>query len=412
MDPDPARLAVALGIGLLLGVERERRKGTGRGRAPAGVRTFALVALIGGLADAIGGVALLAVAGGFVGLAAVAAYLDVRDDPGMTTEVALMVAFLLGALAQRDMALAAGLAVAVALLLTYRESIHRLVNQVLTEDELHDGLLFAAAALIVLPLVPDEGFGPGGALNPFTVWRLVVVVMALQSAGYVALRLIGPRYGLLVGGFVGGFVSSTATIGAMGARARAEPRLLRGAVGAAVVSTVATVVLLAAVLAATSVDVLRAVLLPLVFAGLAAGGYGALATWRAARGPDPENVDPGRAFDLKTPVLLALTVSLALLVAGILERELGNAGVVLSAAVAGLADSQSAAASAASLAAAGRIDTSDAVLPVLAAFTTNTVSKAVIAYVLGKGRFAVPVWVGLALVLVAAWLGWALAEAT
>ena len=409
--PDASALVVALGIGLLLGVERERRKGSGRGRAPAGIRTFALVSLLGGLADAVGGLTIVAVAGGFVGLAAVAAYFEVRDDPGMTTEVALMVAFLLGALAQRDMALASGLAVGVALLLAYRERIHTLVSQTLTEDELDDGLLFAAAALIVLPLVPDEGFGPGGALNPFTVWRLVVVVMAIQSVGYIALRLIGPRYGLLISGFAGGFVSSTATVATMGSRAREQPKLRRAAVGAAVVSTVATVVLLAAVLAATSIDVLEAVALPLILAGIAAGGYGALATVRLARQPLPEEVDPGRAFDLKTPVLLAVTVSLVLLVAGVLEEQLGTAGVVVGTGVAGFADSQSAAAGASSLAAAGRISAEDAVVPVLVALSTNTVSKMVVAWVLGKRRFAVPVWIGLVLVLGAAWAGYALTHA-
>jgi uncharacterized membrane protein (DUF4010 family) len=147
----------------------------------------------------------------------------------------------------------------------------------------HDGLLFAAAALVVLPLVPDEGLGPQDALNPFTVWRLVVIVMAVQALGYVALRSIGPRYGLLLSGFMSGFVSSTATVATMGSLAAKEPRLRTGAVGAAVVSTVATVVLLAIVLAATTVETLIEVAVPLVFAGLAAAGYGALVAcgWRA-----------------------------------------------------------------------------------------------------------------------------------
>lgn len=158
-------LAVALGVGLLLGVERERRKGSARG--PAGIRTFALVGLLGGLADVVGGVAVVAVAGSFVGLATVAALLRSREsDPGITNEVALMVTFLLGAVAQRDPQLAAGIGVAVALVLASREQLHRLVRDTLAEEEVHDGLLFAAAALIVLPLVPDKGFGPQEARNP------------------------------------------------------------------------------------------------------------------------------------------------------------------------------------------------------------------------------------------------------
>jgi uncharacterized membrane protein (DUF4010 family) len=410
-DPNAVPLAVALGIGLLLGVERERHKGTGAARGPAGIRTFALVGLLGGLAQVVGGAAVTAVAGGFVALASVAAYLRSREeDPGLTTEVALMVTFLLGALAQEETELAVGIGVAVALVLTFRERLHRLARDTLSEDEVHDGLLFAAAALIVLPLMPDEGLGPNEALNPFTVWRLVVIVMSIQAMGYVALRLIGPRYGLLVSGFISGFVSSAATVGTMGSRAREAPELRRPAVGAAVVSTVATIVLLALVVAATSLDTLLALALPLTLAGIAAGGYAALVAWRAVRHV-PENVDPGRAFDLKTAVILALTVSAVLLVAGVLNEELGQRGVILGAGVAGFADSQSAAISAAALVAAGQLSASDAVIPVLAALSTNTVTKAVLAFWLGDRRYGIDVGVGLVLMIGAAWAGYVIAQA-
>jgi len=115
-----------------------------------------------------------------------------------------------------------------AIVRTGRERIHSVVRETLSERELHDGLLFAACALIVLPLLPDRGFGPHGSLNPSIIWRLVVIVMAVQAAGYVAPRAIGPRYGLLVAGLLGGFVSSTATIGIMGSRAVREPHARRG----------------------------------------------------------------------------------------------------------------------------------------------------------------------------------------
>lgn len=110
-----------------------------------------------------------------------------------------------------------------------------------------------------------------------------MIVISVQAMGYVALRAIGPRYGLLVSGVVGGIVSSTATVATMGSRAAAERELRRVAVGAAVISTVATLVLLAIVLAATSVDTLIHTALPLAFAGIAACGYGALVAWRGAR---------------------------------------------------------------------------------------------------------------------------------
>ncbi len=93
-------------------------------------------------------------------------------------------------------------------------SLHRFIGSVLTDAEVHDALLFAAAALVVLPLLPNRAVGPFEVLNPFAVWRLVVLLMAISSAGYIAVRSVGPRYGLAVAGLLGGFVSSTATIGA------------------------------------------------------------------------------------------------------------------------------------------------------------------------------------------------------
>ncbi len=405
-------LTVSLGTGMLLGIERERRKGEGDRRAAAGVRTFALVGLAGGVAWRVGGVAVIAVALAFVGLAAVAGYMrSDESDPGLTTEVALVVDCLLGALAQTDTMLAAGLGVATALVLAGRDRIHRIVRESLSENELHDGLLFAACALIVLPLLPDRSFGPHDSLNPSVIWRLVVIVMAIQAAGYIALRAIGPRYGLLVVGLLGGFVSSTATIGIMGARAVREPRLSRGATAAAVMSSVATLVLLAIVVGAVSVPVLKRLALPLVFAGAAATGYAALFAVRATRAPEDEQYDRGRAFDLRVAVALALTVTLVMLISSLLTASLGRAGLVLGTATAGLADSQSAGISAAQLASNGHVSTVTAALATLAALSSNTVSKATMAAVLGHRRFAANVWPGLALILAAAWGGWALSLA-
>lgn len=221
-------LVAAAGIGLLMGVERERRKVRSAHKGTAGIRTFPLVALLGALGAHLGQPALLAVTGAFVGAAALVGYWRV-GDPGLTTEIALVVAFLLGVLADEDIGLAAAIGVAVTLLLAERTRLHHIARDVLTEDELHDGLLLAACAVIVLPLLPDRGVGPGGALNPVTVWRLAVVVMAIQALGYVALRTLGTRRGLPLAGLIGGFVSSTATISTMGLRARRTPELARAA---------------------------------------------------------------------------------------------------------------------------------------------------------------------------------------
>lgn len=414
-DGEPWTLAVALGIGLLLGIERERRKGRGPTRRAAGIRTFALVALLGGISVRVGGTAGLAVGAAFVGLAALIAYvraMATEEDPGLTTEVALVVAFMLGALAQDEPELAAALGVAVTILLASRTRLHRLVRDTLTEDELHDGLVFAAAALVVLPLAPNRDLGPYGALNPFTIWRLVVLIMAISAAGYVALRIVGPRYGLPLAGFASGFVSSILTIVAMGRRAAKEPGIRAPAVAGAVASSVATVVLNAVILGATSPDALRELALPLLLAGAGTAAAAGIAAVRSARSRTPETISPGRAFDLRSAVLFAGLLTAVILAGAALTDALGTTGLTLAAAVAGFADAQAATASAASLVATGSIDPKDALVPVFAGLTTNTVSKAVAAAVAGRFRFALGVWPGLAILVGSVWAGVAIVSST
>jgi uncharacterized membrane protein (DUF4010 family) len=247
---DVLGLVVALAIGLIIGIERERRKGRGPEREPAGIRTFALASLLGAVAASIGNTAALVVGGTFVAALAVSGYLRSKSpDPGITTEVALMVTFFLGVLAMSEPGLAAGLAVAVAIILAARGRLHRWVRDLMTEEELHDLLLFAASAVIVLPLLTDEDIGPWDSINPYKIWRLVVLVMGVSGVGYVALRSVGPRFGLPISGLAGGFVSSSATIASMGSTARSRPEVLRAAVAGAVLSTGATIIQMALVLA-------------------------------------------------------------------------------------------------------------------------------------------------------------------
>ena len=139
-------LAVALGIGLLIGVERERRKGEGPSRSFAGIRTFTIASLAGATSMIVGGGVLLATAtAGIAVLAAAAYWTGHGHDPGLTTEVALVLTVILGGLSMQQPALAGGLAVTVAVLLTVRSQLHRFVRSVLTDDELQDALIFAGA---------------------------------------------------------------------------------------------------------------------------------------------------------------------------------------------------------------------------------------------------------------------------
>ena len=398
------RLAIALGIGLLIGAERERRKGTGR--AAAGIRTFALVSLAGGVSLVVGAELLLAAAAlGVAGLAIVSYRISGAEDPGLTTEVALLTALLLGALAIRQPEIAAGLAVMVTVLLAARTRVHQLIQDVLTEQELQDALLLAAAALVILPLTPDRPIGPLSIVNLRTLWKLVVIVMSISALGYIALRALGPRFGLPLAGLASGFVSSSATIGSMGARAAQEPDLCRAAVAGAALSTVATVIQMAAVLLVTDRSTLSAMKFPLLLAGAAAAIYGALFTIKTTSQKPPDAQSAGRAFNPLTAVIFAVTVSLILLASAAANRWFGSSGLVVAAGIAGFADTHSAAISVASLAAVGKIDAFAAVLPILVGLTTNTITKAVVAITTGSRKFALEVIPGLLLVIIAAWIG-------
>ena len=394
--------SVAFAIGLLIGIEREHSKGEGPGRAAAGVRTFILVALAGAIAQQLGGIGI-ADGGAFVALAALASYRRSRsEDPGLTTEVALLVTFLLGVLAMTALPIAAGLGAVVALVLASKSGLHRFVRETLTEQELHDALLLVAAAVVVLPLLPDRAIDPWQALNPHTLWTLVVLVMAINAAGYVALRLLGPGAGLALAGFIGGFVSSTATIAAMGDRSRAAPQWLAQCVSAALCSNIATIIMLAVVVGALSPPLLSTLMWPLIFAGLAA----MLSAWlvharSAATAVESHPVAPGRPFEPRHALVFAAIVSAILLLSAGVHRWLGDTGVQIAAGVAGLADLHAASASVAQMVASGAIAIGDAGWPVFVALIANSLSKLLMAWLRGGRGFFLRLLPGVVLIVVA-----------
>lgn len=400
-------LAVALGIGLLVGLERERRQREGTGRGPAGLRTFALVALLGGLAATTENNALVVVAGVFVAGGVLVAYaFGTREDPGLTTETALMVTFILGVLARDEPALAAGIAVVVTSLLATRDQLHRFVREVISEQELHDLLLFAAAVLVVYPLVPDRQIGPWDGINPHRVWLLVVLVMSVSGAGYLALRLLGPRFGLPLAGLAGGFISSAATTASMGGLSRTNPAIRPAAEAGAVLSNVATVIQLAIIVGATSRELLDELVPSIAFAAVAALLFGAVAMLRLrGMAKDGSSAPARRAFDVKGALVFAASISLITLASSGIQEWLGADAVPLVAALAGFADAHAAAAGAATLVANGRIEPSTAALAILAGLSTNTITKVIAAFSTGGRAFAIPVLGGLATIIVCAWAG-------
>jgi uncharacterized membrane protein (DUF4010 family) len=208
----------ALLIGALIGIEREKRRSIEARAGMVGLRTFILIALVGAIAGwlviALSMPWILVVVVSIVAAAVLTGYvLDARTHPeslGMTTETAAVAVCLLGAmttLGQRDLSVA--LAVVVTAVLAYRQPLHGLVGQIGWED-IFAGLRLLIATFIVLPLMPDRALDPWGALNPYSLWLLVLLISSLSLVGYVATRWLGAKRGIPLTGMTGGLVSSTA----------------------------------------------------------------------------------------------------------------------------------------------------------------------------------------------------------
>jgi uncharacterized membrane protein (DUF4010 family) len=406
LDPPILNLVSAVAVGALIGAERERRKGEGPARAPAGIRTFTITSLSGAVAFSLGGIGLLAVLTGSVAIMVAISYWRAQDqDPGLTTEIVLVLTALLGGMCMQSPQTAAAIAVAVTVLLYTKAWLHNLVITVISKAELDDALIFAAATLVVLPLVPNRPMGPYLALNPHSIWIVIVLVMAISAAGYVAVRLFGARFGLPLAGAISGFISSAATIGAMGSRAKRSKDLLSACVAGAVLSTVATIAQMALVVGATSMPTLIALSGPLLLAGVVAAVYGLAFTLLAARNAGGDTVQTGGVFSLNTALAFGVILGLVLIISAGLQTRYGGTGVLLAAAIAGLVDTHAAGISVATLVASGKITPQDAVLPILAGLTSNTLTKIVMAATSGGSAFALRVVPGLILVTLAAWVG-------
>ncbi|MCE2950093.1 MAG: DUF4010 domain-containing protein, partial [Betaproteobacteria bacterium] len=263
-------IAVAGGAGLLVGLEREQRKRQPGHVAFAGVRTFTLAALAGALAQALGQPWMVVAGAVLLGALITVAYIrSSKVDNGATTELALFVTYLIGVAAIAQPMLAAGVSVAVTALLASRTRLHAFANEVLSPDELRDGLILAASALIVLPLAPSTPIDWLDGLDLRQAWSVVVLLLAIQAGGHVALRVLGPRHGLAVSGFASGFITSTGTIAAFGLRARQSPAQLDACAAGALLSCLSTFIQLGVLIVALHPPALAASL-PMLGAGLLA----------------------------------------------------------------------------------------------------------------------------------------------
>lgn len=400
--------AAALLIGLGIGIEREHNVGTEsdtESTTPStpvelpGARTFPLVALGGAIAAHLGGIV---VAVGFVGMSFlmlawywIRAHTGPEPDFGTTTSVAALTTYLLGALAWHHPSLAVALGVVVLALLAVKYPIHAFAYRMIDERDITDFCVLLAIAFLVLPLLPDRSLGPYGALNPSTIGKLVLLLSLIGWAGYVATRLLGPRWGLLIVGFGGGFVSATATTAIMARAARQHPEA-RDTLPAALIANLSTIILVVAITRVVNAEV--SAHLALVFGGAALllSAEVAFLVYRSraatsGNGTAPEESPPvgllNRPISLKATLSLAGILLIMLIATRAAANWLGGGGAVAAAAVGGLADAHAPALAAAS-AVGDTLSVQSATLAAAAAIGTNLVVKLVLAAVVGSVSFA------------------------
>lgn len=403
------RLGLAIAIGAVVGVERHwRERDEAAGRRTAGLRTFTLIGMLGGVAGLIARAFLqsplavaMVVVGVFVVFSSVFAVFQYREqvaenDFSVTSVVAAMLTFALGVVALLgDIGLASAGGVVLVAVLASRELLHGFMGR-LSWNELRAAIILLAMTFVILPLVPSDPIGPFGGISPAKTWMLVIMLAAISFCGYIAVKLLGSARGELVAGAVGGLVSSTGTTltnarrAAEGADART---LAAGAIGASAVSCIRTaflVGLLAAPLTWALIPALLATALVMIaYAGL-------LARKGAA---EHQEHTPTNPFDLDSVVTMALVLVAVGFVARAAAAWFGEGGVLVVSALSGLADVD-----AVTVTVAGMLNSLSATVAAAAigiAVASNTVAKAGYAIAFGNRAFGLQVALASAISLVA-----------
>jgi uncharacterized membrane protein (DUF4010 family) len=380
----------SLAIGLLIGLERERTPS-----AKAGLRTFALVALFGTLSALLSTrlgspwlliAGLLAVAGMII-----AAYLNnpgEDNDPGTTTVIALLLCYGLGAMIWFGLAkLAVMLAIGVTALLYFKPEL-RGFSQRLTRRDLVAVLQFSVLTFIVLPILPDQSYGPYQAFNPHQAWLMVVLISGISLAGYTALHVVGTRYGAPLLGFLGGIVSSTATTLLYAKNSRSNQTLANLAASVIVIAGMVVLLRLLVISAVVAYDTLHA-LLPVLAGGFLFGLAVALYNWRKmskATGLNiPETSNPA---ELHTAIGFGLLYVGVLLGSAWMQDIAGSRGLYAVALVSGLTDVDAITLSSLRLFNLGQLSELQTVTAIALAFVSNLAFKFGIVLFIGGWHLA------------------------
>jgi uncharacterized membrane protein (DUF4010 family) len=400
-------MLTSIAIGFLIGLERQRNP-----TAKAGVRTCALVAAFGAVAALLGlsfdspwivGAGMLV-----VGAMIIAAYLGPENhdtESGTTTVIALVLCYCLGAMVWLGYTqLAVALAIAVTVLLHFKAELHAF-SEKLAPHDVSMVLQFAVISFIVLPWLPNEGYGPYNALNPYHIWLMVVLVAGLGVAGYFALRLFGARRGLLMVGLFGGMVSSTATTLVHARQTAANARLC--ASSAAVIALANLVVpIRLSILGAIGAPAIIPHLLPALGLGIACGLLPVVQRFRKAFGEGNAAVP-----EFSNPASLPVALGFGALYAGVLLLSAwladyaGKGGLLVMATVSGLADVDAITLSSVRLFDTGALTAQVAALAIGCAFLGATVFKLAAVMWLGGLTLGRQTWVALVAPLAGAAVG-------
>ena len=390
-------VGIALAAGLLIGLERGwHQRDLPDGHRVAGLCTFALIGLLGGLRGLLAqrwGAILLVVVLAVVALLVLAGYIvtaRMHSVMGLTTAMAAITTFLVGVLAAGGSTLlASAVAVVTVALLQLKRPMHNGIGK-LTESELTSGIQLLLISVVILPVLPDRGFGPFEALNPYKLWWAVVLLALLSFLGFVLMRWFGARRGLTLTALLGGLVSSTATTATLARWAKEAPQWRPLAAGGATLACAAMfgrmavlVAVAAPALGTATVGTLGA----MAVTGAAFGAY--LTTREHARDlPDLSTQNP---LKLTAAVQFALFLAAVLLAGRFLADRFGDAGLLVTAAISGLVDVDAITLSVGRMVGDGVVGASVAGLAVFLAAAVNQVTKLGLLWVLDSRSLALKV---------------------
>ncbi|HEX2839871.1 MgtC/SapB family protein [Hyphomicrobium sp.] len=387
------RLAVALAIGLLIGLERgwQTREEKDHQRT-AGLRTFALAGLLGGVCGLISTVSspLVLAAGllAFTGALTLFSFHEatVEQNFSVTGVVAGILTFVLGAYATLgNEAVAVAAAVAMAILLALREPLHSWVRN-LTWPEMRSALMLLAMTFLLLPILPDRPVDPWNVVNPREIWLLAILIAAISFAGYIAIRVFGDRHGIAVAAVAGGLASSTAVTLSFSRLAREHPESTRLLAGGILLSGATMLVRVVALAGALKPELLGTLLWPALAASAVTLVGSAVLLWAGqAGGSQSSGLELRNPFDLGTVLKLAGLIGIIMLVAKLLTEKAGTAGLYLLAAASGIADVDALTLSMARFA-GGQVGLIEAGTAILIAASVNTVAKSAMATSIGGAR--------------------------